>query len=252
MGVMQHPIHRNHPDHDPLLISALAAGDLDASERTRATALVDACNACAQLHQDLIAIATATRTLPHVAAAPRDFRLSDAQASRLRRGSWLRTLLAPFSGARSAARPVAAAFTTLGVAGLLVATMLPGMLGSAASLAPERDGAVTGAAATAAPAPAAPGATAASGPGVVPVAGGQSAGPASTADANYGSKDSTVTQAPEVAVGGGSTSTPAFDFDAIGRLATAEPPSPLLVGSLALLAVGLLLFGLRYAGRRLR
>lgn len=250
MGVMQHSNPRNHPDHDPLLISALAAGDLDAAERARATALIDLCAPCAELHRDLLAIAAATRALPALAAAPRDFRLSDAQAARLRRGSWLRTLLAPFSGARSAARPVAAAFTTLGVAGLLVATILPGMLGSAASLAPERDQAVTGAAPTAAPA-AAPGATAAAGP-VVPVAGGPTAAPLATEDANYGGKDTTATEAPEAAIAGGVTPAPGTASDAAGRLTAIHPPSPLFTGSLVLLAVGVALFGLRYAGRRLR
>lgn len=251
MGVMQHP---NHTDHDLLLISAHAAGDLAGSERARARALVDTCPSCAELHRDLVTIAAATHDLPRRAAAPRDLRLSVEQAARLRRGSWLRTILAPLSGARSAARPVAAAFTTLGVAGVLVATLLPGMLGSAASPGAERDQSITGMGPTAAPA-AAPGATAGAGPGIVPVAGGSTAAPApaSTSDANYGPKDGSATEAPEVAVhGGGSTAAPGTEFDVTGRLSAFNPPSPLLTGSLALLVVGLLLFGLRYAGRRLR
>jgi hypothetical protein len=254
----------NHPDHDPLLISALAAGNLDADQSARASALVDSCASCAELHRDLIAIAAATRAMPRLGVAPRDLRLSAEQAARLRRGGWLRSVLAPFGGARSAARPIAAAFTTLGIAGVLVATLLPGMLGSAASLAPERNRSLTGIGPSAAPvaapgatAAAAPGATAAAGP-LVPVAGGATAAPApvATGDANFGSKDGSTTEAPEVAViggsstGGSSTGSPATDTG--GRLSVFNPPSPLLTGSLALLAVGVLLFGLRYAGRRLR
>jgi hypothetical protein len=36
------------------------------------------------------------------------------------------------------------------------------------------------------------------------------------------------------------------------RLSTTAPPNPVLIGSLALLAVGILLFGLRFAARRVR
>ncbi|MEO8273984.1 MAG: hypothetical protein ABI620_07950, partial [Chloroflexota bacterium] len=70
---MQHP---NHPDHDLLLIAADAAGDLAGTDRARAQALIQACESCADLQRDLVSIAAATRTLPAMAAAPRDFRLS--------------------------------------------------------------------------------------------------------------------------------------------------------------------------------
>lgn len=238
----------SHPDHDVLLIAAHAADDLSGPDLDRAQALLQSCAPCADLHRDLVAIAAATRTLPALATAPRDFRLSHEQAARLRRGSWLRTVLAPFSGAHSALRPVAAGLSSLGVAGLLIATLLPGMLGSAATLTPERDQSLTGAGASAAPA-AAPGATAAAGPDVRPVAGGPTAGP----DSEFGaSKDGTATSAPNVAVAGGASAGPGTGTDTSQRESLVNPPSPLFVGSLALLAVGLLLFGLRFAGRRLR
>lgn len=240
--------HTNHPDHDLLLIAADAANDLAGPERLRAQAILETCEPCAIIHADLIAIAAATRLLPAPAHAPRDFRLSPDQAASLRRGSWLRTFLAPLSGARSATRPMAAAFTTLGVAGLLVASLLPGMLGAGASSAPQREtsqaGAAVDAAATAAPA-AAPGAAA---PGV----GGPGATTALGPDAAYGGKDSeNASAAPEIAIAGGATATPVAAVESSTNAMTSSPLSPLFIGSLALLAVGLVLFGLRYAGRRL-
>lgn len=250
---MQHP---NHPDHDLTLIAGHAAGDLVDSERSRAQALVDTCNDCATLHRDLIAISAATRALPNLATAPRDYRLSPEQAAQLTRGSWLRRALAPFGATQSATRPIAAAFTSLGIAGLLVATILPGMLGGSAASAPtagERDQAAVGAGPTAAPAGglAGPAATEAV---LRPVSGvGQPAPNATSGDNAYTVKD-------------GATPTNAVAFEAAGGRTTDEPDgerssvdygvieraNPVLVGSVALLAVGLLLFGLRFAGRRLR
>lgn len=240
---MQHQELPNHATHDVTLIAGHAAGDLVDSERTRAQFLLDSCRSCAELDGDLIAIAAATRSLPALATAPRDFRLSPEQAASLQRGSWLRAALAPFSATRSAVRPMATAFTSLGLAGLLVATVLPGLLGSPASLSgPERNRAATGAEATSAPA--AP----VIGPGQ-PVPAAQSGAPGD----EFGVKDNdAATNAPEAAFGGGtSTGSTAGQSDGTGRDYETTPPNPLLIGSLALLAVGLLLFGLRFAGRRL-
>jgi hypothetical protein len=251
---MQHP---NHHHHDLLLVAAHAADDLTGPERQRAESLLSTCADCAAVHRDLVSITTASMALPSVASAPRDFRITPEQASRLRRRSWVQTLLGPIAGPRSVARPMATAFTSLGVAGLLIATLLPagiGALGGSAASAPERDlaqpgavasaaGGAFGAAATSAPAPAAP----STAPDVRPVAGGATTAP----EVEFGSKDG-ASSPPDVAVDGGvDAETPGAD-DASGRLASAYPPSPLFVGSLALLALGLLLFGLRFAGRRLR
>ncbi len=230
--------HTNHQDHDSLLIAAHAAGDLAGPDKARAMALLETCEPCATIHADLVAIAAATRSLPPLATAPRDFRLSPEQAASLRRGNWLRTILAPLSGARSGARPIAAALTTLGVAGLLVASLLPGMIGAGASSAPQREtgkaGQAVDAVATAARA-AAPGATAAVGP-----------------DAAFGGTGSeNASDAPGIAIAGGATKAPTAVINPSSEERATNPPSPLFVGSLALLAVGLLLFGLRFAGRRL-
>ena len=248
---MQHP---NHPDHDLTLIAAHTAGDLSDPERMRAQGLIDTCGACADLHRDLTAIAAATRSLPTRATAPRDFRLTPEQASQLRRRGWLRSILAPFGTGRSAVRPIAAAFTSLGIAGLLVATFLPGLMGSAASLGTDREQSATGAGASAAPAlpgAGAPVPTSASAPDVRPAAGGPTAAPGN----EFGTKDgNTATGAPEVqAVGGSPTEAPSAAVDLVARADTqTATTNPLLVGSFALLGVGLLLFGLRFASRRLR
>lgn len=124
----------SHADHDPLLVAAHAAGDLDGRIREDANHLVATCAECATLLADLRAVAAATQSLPPPVRS-RDFRLSEQDAARLRRRSW-RTLLAPLAGPRFAvARPLGAAFTTLGLAGLMLAA-LPGALtfGGAATL----------------------------------------------------------------------------------------------------------------------
>ncbi len=252
---MQHP---NHPDHDLTLIAGHAAGDLVDTERTRAQTLVDTCTDCAALHRDLISIASATRSLPNLATAPRDYRLSPEQAAQLQGGSWLRRVLAPFGATRSATRPLAATFTSLGIAGLLVATILPGLLGSSPAAAPtgaERDIAAIGAGASAAPA--APAATDAA---LGPVSGPGQPASNPTSDLNFGVKDGNTrsgvpkTSAPEVAVAGGGIASQGAGNGEDSRvdLDVFYPTNPLLIGSLALLAVGLLLFLLRFAGRRLR
>src|SRR5512143_2621071 len=123
----------DHARHDRTLIAGHAAGDLVEADRSRAEALLASCAGCSDLHRDLLAIASATRSLPAPKAPARDFRLTPAQAERLRRRSWLRAALRPFGTPRSVVRPMAAAFTSLGVAGLLVATALPALLGGGAA-----------------------------------------------------------------------------------------------------------------------
>ena len=224
-------VDTQHAQHDQALIAGLAADDLTASERTRAEALLASCTECSALRADLISIAAATKRLPSV-AAPRDFTITAEQAARLRRTGWLGALLAPFAGARSAARPIAATFTTLGLVGVFVAAAMPAMLGGAASMAAPEGAGAPGLVASAAP--------------------GYQYGPAATAtsDDRDTTKDSAQASAePLVGVAAGGDG---FGLNG-GRVdAETTPANPLLVGSLALLAVGLVLFGLRFAGRRLR
>lgn len=258
-GEMHQP-SLDHPTHDLPLVAAHAAGDLPEADRSRAEALLQSCSDCTDLERDLLAIAAATRTLPAPAARTRDFQLSPEHADRLRRGSWLRAALRPFGATRSAVRPIAAAFTGLGIAGLLIAAALPGLAGSgAATLAPERD-TTSGAgypAATAAAA-GAPGVPAPQAPAPTPFGGKydanahKSAAPQATDTAAKAASAAPTSGA--VAFGGaensGLSGGPASSVP--GAAVAASPPSLLMIGSLALLAIGLVLFGLRFAGRRVR
>ena len=54
----------DHDRHDPMLVAALAAGDLAGTDRDQAIALTTSCAECAALHDDLVAIARATATVP--------------------------------------------------------------------------------------------------------------------------------------------------------------------------------------------
>ena len=170
------------------------------------------CPGCQALLDDITAIAAA---LPEMAIPPRprEFALSVEQADRLRRRG-LAGLLGRVGTARDAVtRPLAVAFTTLGLAGFLVAAApvgLPFAGGGAASLAPEAiPDAVTRSAAS------------------VPVdAPGQADGP-------RGGAPSIVPALPMTAVDG------------------ATGPTPLQVLSGTFLAVGGSLFGMRrLAGRQ--
>lgn len=236
-----------HPDHDVLLIAAHAGADLSDTQAAAASALIASCADCANLHRDLVALAAATRTLPRRARAPRDYRLTAEQAASLRRGSWLRAILRPLASAQSAARPMAAAFTSLGVAGLLVAAVVPGLLGGMAATAPmqQRDGT-----------PIAEGAAASPGIGmdtVNPMQG----GPVGPEGSPVTGKADFATDAPGLGAQGGAggsvTDKGAGDGAVDERLNLSnQGPSLLVVGSLGFLLVGLALFGLRGLARRVR
>jgi hypothetical protein len=109
-----------HAVHDPLLVAALVAGD--ATDADRADALVAGCSDCAALAADLRAISLAATTLPPRARS-RDFRLTTADAERLRpRG--VKGLVAAVRRLRiPRAQPVAAGLTMLGLTGLLVTSL---------------------------------------------------------------------------------------------------------------------------------
>lgn len=238
-----------HARHDLTLIAGHAAGDLSNPEASAAADLLSACTSCAELHRDLVAISAATRSLPRSAHSPRDFRLTTEQADRLRRRNWVGALLRPFASVRSATRPLAAAFTSVGVAGLLVATFVPGLLGGAGS-APARESAPGGALAASA-APQVP--TAAK-------AGGQGPGAAAASSPDADSFKDAEASGMYVALGAGSSPVTGDDRtlsnggteDVELQNATAGPTNLLLFGSIGLVLVGLAMFGLRFAARRLR
>lgn len=138
-----------HENHDLELVARAAAGDLASGEALAARDLLASCPACGALAVDLRAIAAATRELRSVtgqaaaARAPRDFRLTEADAARLQRRPWLGFRRWASSGR---ARGLGGALATLGLVGLLVATGLPGLFGAAggASTALEAAGAAVG------------------------------------------------------------------------------------------------------------
>src|SRR4051812_11089837 len=123
------PTKTAHDRHDRCLIAALAANDLDGGERREAETLVVECQSCADLLADLRAIAAATTALPPVAMPPAfDFRLTEADAQRVGARGW-RRVLQELAGRRfSFTRPLAVGLTTLGLIGVISAS-LPGGIG---------------------------------------------------------------------------------------------------------------------------
>ncbi len=127
-----------HATHDQNLVAAALDDDLRRGDRERAQALIQGCSACSELANDLLAIKGATHSLRSgvlASSARRDFRLSSDTAARLSRGEGWRRLLRPFGVQSTASRPLAMAFTTLGLAVLLFSAlpMVPFAGGSAAT-----------------------------------------------------------------------------------------------------------------------
>ncbi|HEU4571573.1 MAG TPA: hypothetical protein VFR93_02720, partial [Candidatus Limnocylindrales bacterium] len=230
----------DHAVHDRLLISAYVAGDLQGPELAQAEALVIDCPDCGRLAADLRAVAAAMPSAA-VPVRPRDFRLTSQQANARRGwgGRWSLDRL------RSALRPAGAALATFGIAGLLVAGLSG--LGSGAAILSNvgtavgvpvagqdsnygaggaTSGGVTQPAASAGSGAGAPGAGA-SGPGGSKVNGPEY--PTTPAPADAGK-----------AVGGPAVSPSGDREELTGTPARGSPsgPSPLVVGSVALLAAG--------------
>ena len=155
---MSEPRRATHDGHDLELVARAAAGELDAREVEAARLAIAGCGACAALEADLRAIAAATRDLgaPGEATsirAPRDFRLSPADAARLRRHGAL-GLARPSAWVGGRARGLGGALATLGLVGLLVSTGLPGFSGGAASPSAGQEFGATGQKDNASPIPA--------------------------------------------------------------------------------------------------
>ena len=124
----------SHADHDPILVAALAADDLAGADRDLALELTRTCADCALLHDDLRALARATASAPPPIAMPaRDFRLTPADAARLRPGGW-RRFVETLSGARSGlSGTLGVGLATLGIVGLLIGNISINLGGSAAA-----------------------------------------------------------------------------------------------------------------------
>jgi len=256
-----------HVAHDHVRIANLVDRTVSDAERAAGEEQLAACGECAQLYDDLLALSAATRALP-TPSRPRDFTLTPADATRLRVRGW-RRLLAVFGSPKDVfSRPLAMGLTTLGLAGLLVATVpgaLPGFGGGPAALPAAEDaarnsagGAAAGTAANPeflAQASPAPSAASESGPAIaaaMPTAAPSEApapAPAESADAP-----------PEILAEGGETGPVAGEPDDRGAFDAymdsfadggSAGPSPMLVVAAILLLVGLGLFGLRWTARRL-
>lgn len=229
-----------HADHDPLDLAILLDGDPEPADRTaaaRATERIAACPECAIVHADLVALAAATRTLPSPTTRTRDYRLTPADAARLRPAGW-RRFVAAFGGRRDAVtRPLALGLTTIGFAGLLIGA-IPGGLpfgGSSAATAPDapkEQGRNSLDAGTAAPAPA-------------PVGGAPANGFTSEDTLGEGLQGLGPTKAADGPGGDPGVANPTTELapDPTGI-------STLVVVSGSLLIVGLGLFALRWSARR--
>lgn len=195
-----------HARHDPTRIAgAVGVRVLPADVTTR----LHGCAACAGLYADLRAIAA---LLPgtSVPARPRDFTLTPTDATRLRRrgpSAWFRRV---GTARDTVTRPLAAGFSTLGLAGLLLAVAPVGAPAGTAGIGVE-----------AAPSTVPIGVQASPGGADVPDAGGRG-----HSGDDRGLPMQTMTAA------------------------DAEGPAPLVLLSGSFLAVGGALFGLRRVGAR--
>jgi hypothetical protein len=120
-----------HAGHDPLRVAE--AVDRDA----RLAPVLGLCAPCAGLYADLVAL-TAALPLSALPPRPRTFTLSADDARRLLPRGWRGWWSAVGSARDTLTRPLAVAFTTLGLTGLLL-TAAPTLLmgGAAAGAAPE-------------------------------------------------------------------------------------------------------------------
>lgn len=144
-GVMTDPrASASHASHDTMLVASLADHSLAPSERTAAEALVAACGPCADIYNDLLALQSATKAMP-TPTRPRDYALTPDDAVRLRPGGWRRFVAAFGTSRDMLSRPLAVGLTTLGLAGLLVATIPSVLPGQATSSVPTEPSALSAA-----------------------------------------------------------------------------------------------------------
>jgi hypothetical protein len=268
----------DHARHDLLLVAALAAGDLEGTDALRAESQLASCSACAELATDLRAIASAMApaSLPS-RPRPRAFTLLPSDAARLRRAGWRRLLGRFGSPGLAFTRPLAAGLTTLGVAVLVVAALPAGLsgpttgalapAGSAAESAGERDrvqGYVTDnasggpSAAPLAPSPAEPAPSpAASAAPAATAAPSAALEPQASPDAGQGVTDGFAASPgskAQTSAGGEDTLDPLTHETRAAEnqdLSASPGPSPLVMIGWGLLVIGVALFALSWAGRRL-
>jgi len=123
-----------HATHDLTWIAALAARDhgLEPAELAQAQANLETCDACTDVYADLVTLAAAV-PIAAVPARPRSYTLTPADAARLRPAGWRRFLRTIGSARDGITFPLAMGLTTIGIAGLLVATLPTLSAGTAAT-----------------------------------------------------------------------------------------------------------------------
>jgi hypothetical protein len=244
---IQPAVPPDHATHDAMWMAALASRDpdLDPTTLARAQAVLVSCGSCADLFADLVAVSAAIPAAA-VPKRPRDFTLTAADAARLRPGGIRSWLAAIGSGRDRLTFPLAMGLTTLGIAGLLLAT-LPGtmMLGAGGAASAPQILSTVGAAIPAPAATAAPAASAA------PAAAGNpyelSAAPSAEAPGEgvfYGDDGDAAASGSPRQDANGMTADASVRDGASGF-------STLVVVAGALLLVGIGLFLLRWTARRL-
>lgn len=226
----------DHDLHDRLAVAALAARDpgSETTDVATARAQVAACGQCADLLADLLAVQAAVPSAA-VPTRPRDFTLTAADAARLRPARWRRLLGAIGSARDGVSRPLAMGLTTLGIAGLLAASIpaiggLGGSTGAILSTVGDSVGRVNAA----------------------PPAAAQGSG----LDLLSGEPESERSADGGVFQGGGEAAAPSPETDIASGPAEAAirddrtGMSTLIVLAGSLLIMGLGLFGLRWSARR--
>jgi hypothetical protein len=249
-----------HAGHDVLILAAAADHDPDPATLAVVDRMTASCPECAALAADLRSLASGLADLPPEVPAPRDFRITDVQAARLRQGGLLRRLLRPFGAdGLPALRPLAGALTVVGLAGILLTSLPAGLqlgAGPAAAPAQNEDRSVSGAGAYGAAAPSTV-------PQAVTASSGANAGPGTKTDSPAPSVE-TVTppqsSGTDTALGGSHPSAGTGSeagngapvVVAHGPEASAFPMiPPAMLLSIAVLAIGLALVLLRVVARRI-
>ena len=239
----------DHAAHDPELVAAHLDGRLAAADRDRVDGWLADCGACAELRRDIEDLVLATRALP-TPSRPRDFSLTPEDARRARAGGWRRFVAAIGSPRDAFSRPLAVGLTTMGIAGLLIANapsfLTVGGGATAGAPAPEMQLAAPSAGPSAAPAYE---------PDQIDTAAGEAPGD-TTGEAPVDTRGEAAASAASGA-GIAKSSEPAqrdgsadlFNQAVTGE--TAAGPSWLVIGSVAMLLVGLTLAMLRWRARRL-
>jgi hypothetical protein len=243
-----------HAEHDLLLVAAAVDRDPSAADRLAAERQITACPTCAELAADLRAIALATTALP-AAERSRDFTLRPEQAARLRPRGWRRLAAALGAARLEVLQPLGAGLATLGLAGLLLASLpaiqLP--MGSASAPA-QRDAASSGyGTGSGVSAAAAPSAAASSGP--VAITDGSAVSPPAAEPAPQASNGTYgPDRSPKLAAGpiaSAVPSEPGKQTSSPQAQGEPNPPgSPLFAVSVALLVAGVAIFGVSRAAAR--